>query len=92
MGWSIGKPKRKKKRKQSYPSDDFRIVKGPKRERLIMERKTRGFTQNQLGEIVGCSAAMISKLESGKTNPSINISIQLEEVLGTPFFELFPDL
>ncbi|MGE7623554.1 helix-turn-helix domain-containing protein [Viridibacillus sp. NPDC096237] len=92
MGWSMEKRKRKKKRKQPYPSDDFRNVKGSNRERLILERKTRRFTQKQLGEIIGCSAAMISQLELGKTNPSIDISIQLEEVLETPFLELFPDL
>ncbi|ODV57641.1 hypothetical protein BG258_05690 [Lysinibacillus fusiformis] len=60
--------------------------------RLIAERKSKGYTQAQLGALVGCSASMISSLELGKVNPSIEISIQLEEILSTPFFELFSDL
>ena len=90
MGWSMTKPKRKKKKQ--FPSNEYRNLKGPKRERLIYERKSKGLTQAQLGELVGCSASMISSLELGKINPSAEISIQLEEVLSKSFFELFPDL
>jgi len=92
MGWSMTKPKRKKKRKQQLPSKEFANLKGPKRERLIAERKAKGLSQAQLGKLVGCSTAMISHLEVGRANPSIEISMQLEVVLETPFFELFPDL
>lgn len=90
MGWSMTKPKRKKQKQ--FPCNEFRNLKGPKRDRLIAERKSKGFTQAQLGELVGCSASMISSLELGKANPSFEISIQLEEILSTPFFELFSDL
>jgi len=41
------KPKRKKKRKKPFPSDEFRNVKGVKRERMIAERKARQLTQAQ---------------------------------------------
>lgn len=92
MGWSMTKPKRKKKRKQLFPSQEFQNLKGPKRERMIAERKAKGFTQAQLGKLVGCSAAMISSLELGRANPSAEISMQLEIFLETLFFELFPDL
>ncbi|MFJ7916129.1 MULTISPECIES: helix-turn-helix transcriptional regulator [unclassified Lysinibacillus] len=92
MGWSMTKPKRKKRNKESFPSQEFQNLKGPKRERLIAERKSKGFTQAQLGKLVGCSAAMIGRLEMGQTNPGVEISILLEEILATPFFELFPDL
>lgn len=85
------KPKRKKKRKQPVPSEEFRNLKGPKRERLILERKTKGLTQAQLGKLVGCSSATISYLESGRMNPNIEISMHLEMVLETSVFELFPD-
>ncbi len=92
MGWSMTKPKRKKKRKQPKPSEEFRNIRGPKRERLIAERKARGFSQSQLAKLIGCSTAMICHLENGRLNPNAEISMQLESVLETPFFELFPDL
>ncbi|MGN4124855.1 helix-turn-helix transcriptional regulator [Lysinibacillus sphaericus] len=92
MGWSMTKPKRKKKRKEPLPSDEFRHVKGAKRERMIVERKARKLSQAQLGKKVGCSAAMIGAIESGRANPGLEVSMELELVLETPFFELFPDL
>jgi len=92
LGWSMTKPKRKKKRKKPVPSDEFRNVKGTKRERMITERKARKLTQAQLGKMVGCSAVMIGAIESGRSNPGLEVSLQLELVLETPFFELFPDL
>ncbi|MER2107424.1 MAG: helix-turn-helix transcriptional regulator [Solibacillus sp.] len=92
MGWNMTKPKRKKKRKEPFPSQEFASVKGPKRERLIAERKVRGLTQAQLGEAVGCSTALISHLEVGRANPSVEVSMQLERFLEISFFELFPDL
>ncbi|WP_312754072.1 helix-turn-helix transcriptional regulator [Rummeliibacillus suwonensis] len=92
MGWSMTKPKRKKKRKQLCPSEEFKNLKGPKRERLILERKKRGFTQKQLGDLAGCSAQTIGRLESGRMNPNVDLSMQLEQILETTFFELFPDL
>lgn len=92
MGWSMTKPKRKKKRKKSVPSDEFRNVKGAKRERMIAERKARKLTQAQLGKMVGCSGVMIGAIESGRSNPGLEVSLQLEFVLETSFFDLFPDL
>ena len=65
LGWSMTKPKRKKKRKKSVPSDEFRNVKSAKRERMIAERKARKLTQAQLGKMVGCSGVMIGAIESG---------------------------
>ena len=91
MGWSMTKPKRKKKRKQPLPSDEFRNLKGAKRERMIAERKARKFSQAQLGEMVGCSASMISAIESGRVKPGLEVSMQLECVLETPTFELFSE-
>lgn len=92
MGWSMTKPKRKKKRKEPFPSDEFRNLKGAKRERLIAERKARKLSQEQLGKKVGCSGAMIGAIESGRANPGIEVSMELELVLETSFFDLFPDL
>lgn len=92
MGWSMTKPKRKKKRKKPFPSDEFRNVKGVKRERMIAERKARQLTQAQLGKLVGCSTAMISAIEIGRVKPGLEVSLQLEVVLETSLFELFSDL
>jgi len=92
MGWDMTKPKRKKKSKQSFPSEEFRNLKGSKRDRLMAERKSRKLTQAQLGKLVGCSSSMISSLEAGRVKPSVEISLELERVLKTSFFELFPDL
>ncbi|WP_083671655.1 helix-turn-helix transcriptional regulator [Viridibacillus sp. FSL H7-0596] len=92
MGWSMTKPKRKKKQKQTTPSEEFQNLKGAKRERLILERKKKGLTQKQLGEIVGCSTATISHLESGRMEPGVDLSMELEMFFGVSPFDLFPDL
>lgn len=92
MGWSMTKPKRKKRNKKINSSEEFRNLKGPKRECLIAARKAKGLTQTQLGKLVGCSAAMIAHLENGRVNPNLDISMQLEQVLKKSFFELFPEL
>jgi putative transcriptional regulator len=86
------KPKRKKKRKQSVPSQEFQNLKGAKHERLILERKAKGLTQGQLGELIGCSAATVSHLELGRMKPSLELSLELEMYFDLPFEILFPDL
>jgi putative transcriptional regulator len=86
------KPKRKKKRKQPFPSQDFLNLKGPKRERLILERKAKGLTQGQLAEFIGCSAATVSHLELGRMKPSLELSLELVMPFGLPFEILLPDL
>lgn len=65
MGWSMTKPKRKKKLKKFVPSDEFRNVKDAKRERMIAKGKARKLTQAQLGKMVGCSGVMIGAIGSG---------------------------
>ena len=86
------KPKRKKKRKNPSPLEEFRNIKGPKRQQLIDARKAKGLTQGQLAKLAGCSVAMISHLESGRTKPGLDLSMSLEQILETPFSNLFPDL
>ncbi|WP_313469888.1 helix-turn-helix transcriptional regulator [Lysinibacillus sp.] len=88
MGWNTTKSKRKKQ----YPSNEFRNLKGSKRKRLIAERKSKGLTQAQLGEIVGCSASMISAIERGRAKPGLEVSMKLETALETSSLELFCDL
>lgn len=91
MGWKKTKPKHKKIEPKQSPFNEYKNLKGPKRDCLIAVRKSKGYTQAQLGELVGCSGSMISSLESGRLNPSLKVSLQLEAVLQTPHFDLFPD-
>lgn len=91
MGWSMTKPKRKKKRKELKPLEEFRFIKGAKRTRLVAARKEKGLTQTELGKLVGCSTGYISHLENGRLDPGIDIALKLEMVLETPYLELFPN-
>ncbi len=46
-------------------------------------RKTKGYTQNQLGDLVGVSFQAVSKWERGETLPDIGTFVTLAEVLDT---------
>ena len=46
-------------------------------------RKAKGYTQNQLGDLVGVSFQAVSKWERGETLPDIATFISLAEVLDT---------
>lgn len=92
LGWGMTKPKRKKKRESLSSSEEFRNIKGPKREQLVAARKAKGLTQGQLAELIGCSAAMISHLESRRVKPGLELSMRLEQVLEVSFSNLFTDL
>jgi len=46
-------------------------------------RKTKGYTQNQLGDLVGVSFQAVSKWERGETLPDIGTFMTLAEVLDT---------
>lgn len=73
-------------------SSEYRNLKGPRRERLIVERKKIGLTQAQLAEKIGCSTATISHLELGRMKPGLDVSLCLEILFEQPFEVLFPDL
>lgn len=46
-------------------------------------RKSKGYTQNQLGDLVGVSFQAVSKWERGETLPDIGTFVTLAEVLDT---------
>ena len=46
-------------------------------------RKSKGYTQNQLGDLVGVSFQAVSKWERGETLPDIATFVTLAEVLDT---------
>ena len=45
--------------------------------RLKTERKKKNITQEKLAELVGCSSAHISHIETGNTIPSLNTIISI---------------
>ncbi|MEX2540583.1 MAG: helix-turn-helix domain-containing protein [Trueperaceae bacterium] len=52
-------------------------------------RRNRQMTLEELGKLSSLSTAMISKIESGNGNPSINSLRQISEALGVPVAYLF---
>lgn len=60
---------------------------------LRKRRRELGLTQDELAILLGLkSRAYISRLENGKSFPSIEIAIACEIVFGECFCELFPEL
>lgn len=51
-------------------------------------RKTKGYTQNQLGDLVGVSFQAVSKWERGETLPDVGTFVLLAEVLDTTIDQL----
>jgi transcriptional regulator with XRE-family HTH domain len=56
--------------------------------KIRAERKNKGWSQQFLGEKVGSYKDHISKLESGKINPTIDYLIKIAEALGINFKDL----
>lgn len=56
---------------------------------IRMLRKQRGMTLRALAKRVGCSESMLSKVENGKGNPSVNVLHSIAQALGTNMGSLF---
>ncbi|MGC4960868.1 helix-turn-helix domain-containing protein [Gordonia sp. DT101] len=54
-------------------------------------RKTRGLTMVQLAESAGVSQGLISQVENGRADPSLETLRRIAEALGAPLFDLFQD-
>jgi transcriptional regulator with XRE-family HTH domain len=54
-------------------------------------REARGFSARQLSSKSGVSTAMISRIESGQTSPSISTLTGISRALGVPLASLFRD-
>lgn len=50
-------------------------------QKLIMIRKEKGLTQTELAEMCGLKQAMIARLESGKSIPTITTLIKIAAAL-----------
>ncbi len=57
-------------------------------ERLRRLRKAAGLSLDDLAERAGVSAAMLSQVETRKTNPTIAVLWKISQGLGVPFSEL----
>jgi len=58
-------------------------------ERIREIRKSKGFTQEQLAEMVGVEPRHISRVEGGYNSPSIERLAKISEALGVPINEFF---
>ncbi|MDR3045738.1 MAG: cupin domain-containing protein [Desulfovibrio sp.] len=56
---------------------------------IRMLRKARGMTLRELADKAGCSESMLSKVENGKGNPSINVLHNISRALDTNMGSLF---
>jgi transcriptional regulator with XRE-family HTH domain len=57
--------------------------------RLRAARLLKGFTQLQLAEKVGTKEIEISRIETGRAQPSEEMKRRIADVLEKPSFELF---
>lgn len=58
-------------------------------ERIRELRKAKGFTQEQLAELVGVEPRHISRIEGGYNSPSIERLARISEALNAPIKEFF---
>jgi transcriptional regulator with XRE-family HTH domain len=63
-----------------------------KRETLILNRKNRNKTQQEVAADLGISAIYLRKLEAGTANPGRDIMINVERYYGVSMRDLFPDI
>ena len=59
--------------------------------RLRLARQMQGMTLKGLADAVGCSESMLSKIENGKTSPSLPMLHRVVEALGTNIGWLFEE-
>lgn len=59
--------------------------------KILEMRKKRGFSIREFSKVVDLSAALISQVERGLANPSLNTLRMIAEGLGIPLYTLFID-
>jgi transcriptional regulator with XRE-family HTH domain len=57
--------------------------------RLKAARVLKGMTQLQLAEKVGVKEINVSRIETGRSTPDVDMKRRIAEVLQRPTFELF---
>lgn len=56
---------------------------------LIAARKSKGLTQEQLAEMLGCKKSSVSNWENGYSNPGLYLAIKTAYILEKDVVELF---
>lgn len=62
------------------------------RDILVSKRRSMGYTQKQVAQILGISEVYVRKIEKGKRNPGRDTMLKFEILYNTPSEVLFPDL
>lgn len=61
-------------------------------QRIKEERKARHLTQQELADIVGMDTGHLSRVEHGKTVPSINAIVKIADAFNLPVSKLFDNI
>lgn len=56
---------------------------------IAEHRKSRGLTIKELANLIGATPSLLSQIEKGTANPSINTLKQISKVLNIPLFNFF---
>ena len=60
-------------------------------QRIKKLRKSKGFTQSQLGDAIGVTFQQVQKYESGKNHPSIDRIKAIAKVLNRDIYDIIDD-
>lgn len=66
--------------------DEFTIILG---KRLKELRKQKNFTQDKFSELLGIDSKHLSRIECGKTQPSLNLIKNAAKIFDIELFEIF---
>ena len=58
---------------------------------MRLARKSKDYTQQSLGEMIGLSELEVSKIECGRSSPTYGLACRIAEALGTDIKTLFPE-
>ena len=56
-----------------------------------LRQRSNNLTQEQLAKMVGISRTMITEIENGKANPSVEVAKKIAAVLGFEWVRFFED-
>ncbi|AGR47486.1 helix-turn-helix transcriptional regulator [Brevibacillus laterosporus] len=65
------------------------MTKTKPRTSLIALRKSKGFTQQALADLVGINRCFLSNIERGKYSPSLEVAYKIANALDTHIEEIF---
>ena len=66
--------------------------KAPRRTKLIEARLAKGLLQKDIAKALGVSTSFYGMIEQGARTPRLREALVIQEIVGRPLEELFPDL